>query len=295
LRSVYAQTHAFKDCLLVDNASSDGSVELVRRLFPDLKILVNAENLGFSRAANQGIAATSGDFILLLNPDVVLQSDYVDRLMRCAEAHPSAGSFGGKLLRMQGANLPPMIDSAGLVLLQNKRRPWDRGFGEADRGQLDRQEEVFGINGAAVCYRRSMLEDVKLDGDYFDTGFFIYFEDVDLAWRAQIRGWKSIYEPQAVAHHARGGLQGGKNPVVRIHAAKNRYLVYFKNESLFARRLLPNLAVELLRLGAYAVREPISLLGFFRFLGLIPKYLRIRKRIQTTARVHPEDLLRWYC
>ncbi|MBI5428822.1 MAG: glycosyltransferase family 2 protein [Nitrospinae bacterium] len=297
LGSVQCQTYENRDCLLIDNASTDGSAELVQNLFPWARVVRNRENLGFAQAANMGIALTGGEFVLLLNPDVFLESDYIEVLLRHAVKENPAGSFGGKLLRQKTGDGPdPEIDSAGLVLLNGKRRPWDRGEGETDRGQYDAAEYVMGINGAAVCYRRSMLEDVKMDGEYFDSDFFMYFEDVDLAWRSLLFGWKSLYVPQARGYHARGGARGRRNLKIRVHAARNRYLVFLKNEpfAVFTRYFFPALAVELARLAVYAVREPSSLLGFFKFVSVIPGFLRKRRRVQERTKISPEEFASWY-
>ncbi len=296
LESVRKQTWTDYESVLIDNASTDGSLAAAEKNFPDLKIIRNRENLGFARAANQGIEQSRGEFIFLLNPDVVLEPNYLERLMERALKNETLGALGGKLLRpVKDGITTPIIDSAGLTLLAQKRRPWDRGSDQPDAGQYDDAEDVMGINGAAVLYRRAMLEDVKLDGEYFDVGFFIYFEDVDLALRALLRGWKSFYVPRARARHARGGTGGSRPTSVKIHAVKNRYLVYLKNEpfAVFSKTWIRTLGVELMRLGAYAVREPLSLLGFLAFLRCLPTYLKKRKRIQEGAKIGAEEYLRW--
>ncbi len=297
LESVRQQTWTDYEIYLIDNASTDGSLDAAEKNFSDLKTARNPENLGFARAANQGIEQSQSEFVFLLNPDVVLEPDYLERLMKRALGDENIGALGGKLRRpVKDGITTSIIDSAGLTLLAKKRRPWDRGSDQPDAGQYDDAEEVVGINGAAVLYRRAMLEDVKLDGEYFDAGFFIYFEDVDLALRALLRGWKSLYVPQARARHARGGTGGLRPAGVKIHAAKNRYLVYLKNEpfAAFAKNCLRTLGVELMRLGAYALREPRSLLGFLAFLRSLPKYLKKRKRIQESAKIDAEEFMRWY-
>lgn len=297
LRSVRSQTYKNWRCLLIDNASTDGSPELGQKILPDLFITINQENRGFAYAANQGIAQSQGEFVLLLNPDVVLMNDYLEILVRYAVTENSVGSFGGKLLRLPTADKSAsLIDSAGLTILRNKRRPLDRGEGEADNGQYDKTEYVMGINGAAVLYRRTMLEEVKQEGEYFDSDFYIYYEDVDLAWRALLFGWKSLYIPQAYAYHARGGTQKTKRFAVRMHAAKNRYLVFLKNEPspVFICSLPLILIVEIFRLISYVFREPVSLLGFFCFLTVIPKFLKKRWKIQASAVIKPEEFYSWY-
>src|SRR5262249_58653681 len=113
------------------------------------------------------------------------------------------GSLSGKLLRGDPVEGPSVIDSAGHVLYRN-RTALNRGENEPDRGQFDEPAEVFGVCAAAALYRRAMLEDVRVGDDYFDSTFFAYLEDVDLDWRARLRGWKAWYAPAAVAIHERG-------------------------------------------------------------------------------------------
>ena len=188
LEALTNQTYPTLEITIVDNGSLDGSVEWLTQHHPHLHLLTFSENVGFSRAFNHAVNNTTEPFILSLNPDVVAQPACIAELVQTIGEDERIGIVTPKLLR---ADDPALIDSTGLFL-DRRRRPYDRGQMCADRGQYDHQREVFGACGAAALYRRAMLEDLAHDGEYFDEDFFAYYEDVDLAWRAQARGWRAV-------------------------------------------------------------------------------------------------------
>ena len=215
------------EIILVDNASGDGTVEYVRENFPEVTVVRNSENKGFSCANNQGIRIAQGEFILFLNADAFISPGFLNILIGKMENDPSIGLAGGKGYKEEGRKV---IDSTGIFLPSFKMGPYDRGEGEEDRGQFDRTEFVFGISGACALYRRACLEDIRLGEEYFDESYFAYYEDVDLAWRAKIREWKCLYEPRAIAYHRRRGKAIKDTPLFS-RAMANLYLTYLKNES----------------------------------------------------------------
>jgi GT2 family glycosyltransferase len=188
LLSVYGQTYSPLEVILIDNGSTDKSLDIVREDFPEVVLLKNQTNLGFSKAVNQGIEKAKGKFILLLNNDVTLQPEFVSVTVKAISSADDVGSVSGKLL-IPADGGADVIDSTGHLIFRN-RLAIDRGDGEKDLGQYDSAEEVFGACAAASLYRRAMLDDVAVNGEYFDLSFFAFLEDVDLNWRAQLRGWK---------------------------------------------------------------------------------------------------------
>jgi GT2 family glycosyltransferase len=246
LPSVLAQTLPPIEMVIIDNASSDDSpvvgrqaLEAAGRSVPcRVTWVMNRRNEGFSRAANQGIGATTGDWVLLLNPDVILAPAFLDEAWSALRARPEAGSLGGKVLRFDHRT----IDTTG-QFIRADGRVRERGYGEADRGQYEQSGEVFSVCGAVALYRRVMLEDVAVNGEYFDEDFFAFYEDADLGWRAQRRGWSCWYQPTAVAYHARGGTnrsgrhmwarwQMPRRPLqIQFHILLNRHLMLVKNLS----------------------------------------------------------------
>lgn len=286
LQSIRDQTLPADEVLVVDNASVDGSVasgkSAVERApgVAPIRWTLNPENVGFSRAANQGIAQTSGAWLLLLNPDVVLAADYVERMLTAVRDRPAIGLATGKILRFDHRT----IDTTG-QFLRASRRVYDRGYGEEDRGQYDRPGEVFSVCGAVALYRRAMLDAVAVDGEVFDEDFFAFYEDADLGWRAQRRGWTGWYEPEAVAYHARGatnpegeGLWGRwqmpRRPLkIQFHILVNRYLMIVKNERL----------AELLRHSPALLWAELQDWGYLvfvrpRLFGYLPEALGLLRR-----------------
>jgi GT2 family glycosyltransferase len=167
-----------------------------------------------------------------LNPDVEMEPQYVFCMAGDLEMRPTFGSAAGKLLLKPRSSLPHKIDSTGLFI-DRRRRQYLRGHAESDHGQYDQPGEVFGVDGAAPLYRREMLEDIKVDKQYFDESFFAHKEDVDLAWRARLLGWGCWYSPQAVAFHERSFKPGQRevvSPAVRLLGIRNRYFLLYENE-----------------------------------------------------------------
>ena len=293
-----SQDYRDLEVVIVDNASEDGTCALLRGVEAKWRVIYNDKNVGFAAGQNQAIRASRGNYVLCLNPDVMLSPNFVTQLMAMAgESCFDAGVFCGKLLRwdpatgagsataqttanepvLKGHGFQPcrqasptirplgpegefplglkpgslanfngtpegaplqdtpqefpvptqssekaspvsqdphktnIIDSTGIYFTPNMRH-LDRGAEEVDRGQYDRPQYVFGATGAAAFFRRSFIDDVSVEGEFFDEEFFAFREDADLAWRAQVMGWKCLYVPTAVAWHVRrrhaGASQG---------------------------------------------------------------------------------------
>jgi GT2 family glycosyltransferase len=285
------------ELIVVDNASADRSLEMVRERAPQAKIIANERNEGYCRAQNQAIGASRGEYYLALNPDVRLLPGFIERMVAALESRPACGSAAGKLWQRGQAD-PPLLDSAGLFL-DRCRHQYLRGRGEPDRGQYDVAEEVFGADGAAPLYRRSMLEDVRIEGQVFDEDFFAYMEDVDLAWRARLFGWACWYEPSACAFHDRTFQPGRRRrmPVgTRRMAVKNRYLTLLKNEGReeWRRDWWRILWYDARILGYILLLEQSS-------LGALPMLRREWSRVRAwrrdiwgRARVGSQERLRWF-
>ena len=268
-----------------------------------MRLWALAENLGFSCALNWGISHTEGDLLLSLNPDTIVRQDSVWEMVRAMEGRERRGERVGivapKLLQ---ASDPTILDSTGLFV-DRRRRPYDRGQGEPDRWQYDAQSYAFGACGAAALYRRAMLEDLKLGGQFFDEGFFAYYEDADLAWRAHLRGWRCIYAPHAVATHARGWAdtlrqtgRAAKEAAGPRLALRNRYLMTIKNDTLghFLADLPLILAAEMPRLAYAAVTRPTVLLGLSDLVRALPSALRKRRQIRGRRVVDDAVIRRWF-
>jgi len=293
LASVFAQSIEPSEVVVVDNASEDGTADLVASEFPRARLVINETNELFTGAQNRCIATTDGDYYLMLNSDVVLDSGFLEAAVAAMESDPATGSVSGRVLRGGGG----VIDTTGLFL-GHDRRPLERGYGEPDDGRYPEPGYVFGAGGACPLYRRSMLEDVRLkEGEYLDGSYGVFYEDLDLAWRANIRGWKAYYEPSAVAWHLRGASARTEKPAAgflgrfglaglpvkfRSRVLANRWLTIIKDDTPggFLGNL-PFIALYELKLWAYFVLfSPSALPGFFRLMaGGAGRAWRLRKKI----------------
>jgi GT2 family glycosyltransferase len=292
LASLIAQDVSGLEVVCIDNASGDGSDAAIESRFGDRVALIRLhENLGFAGGMNRGIDATSGEVVALVNLDVVLGPLY---LRLCAEAlagHDGLGGATGKLYRPGDAE-PRILDTTGHIVYRN-RRAVDRGEREPDSGQYDNDRTLFSVCGAAPVYRRKMLEDVALDGQYFDEEFFAYFEDFDLSWRAQLRGWRFVYVPEATGTHHRGGTGGKASTFVLACNHRNRWLVMLHNDhpaSFF--RHLGGIAYTEVRatLHMLSLRPAALVLAWAQLLRLLPSQLAKRRRIQASRSVSWEEL-----
>jgi GT2 family glycosyltransferase len=295
VRTVRAQTYQPIEFLAGDNGSTDGTRERLIELTVPGERAFSDRNLGFTGGHNALIARGRGDYYLSLNPDVELGPEYVAQLVAAMEADPGVGSATGKLLRRDA---PGVIDSTGIVMLPSMRH-LDRGAGEEDRGQYALNDEVFGASGAAAFYRRRMLDDVRVCGEWFDEDFFVYREDADLAWRAQLLGWRCRYVPAAVAWHGRLVTPERRDtlrPEVNRWSVRNRFLLRVKNQTAghALRFLLPALLRDAQVAGYVVLREHSSLPAFGDLIRLAPKMWRKRRAIMARRRASHSQMARWF-
>lgn len=285
LGSLAAQDHQALDVVVVDNASTDRSREVLAR--SGLEVVWNRENRGYAGGVNDGLRRTDAPAVLVCNPDVRLRSDHVRRLVARLATLPRCGAVQGKLVRPDGR-----LDSTGHVAFRN-RLFGNRGGGEPDRGQYERAGEVFGVSGACALYRRAMLDDVGGP----DETLFAFFEDVDLDWRARMRGWTAWYEPAAVAEHERGGAGPRRTGTVEELNFRNRLLVVAKNDDPVALLwALPGvLAATGLKALELLVRDPAALGRALAGLRLAGPVLGGRAAVHDHAPVPSAEVSRvWF-
>ena len=221
LRSLYDQTYRPLEIIVVDNASTDGSVDFVRQKFQDVNLIVNEKNLGFGGGNNIGIRASRGQYIMILNNDTRLDPKCVEELKRSIEKDKSYGACASKILL---ENEPDIIDGVGIVVC-----PDGLSFGRGrleKRDRYDEEEEIFFASDCACLYRREMLEDIGL----YDEDFFAYADETDMGWRAQLAGWKCIYSPKAIVYHLHSTSSGGRYSSFKAFLVeRNRIWVALKN------------------------------------------------------------------
>jgi len=337
LDSVLKQSYLNIEILVIDNASEDETLKQATRYkiqdtkFP-ISIIKNKENLGFSAGHNIGIRECKGEYVLCLNQDVVLDKDFVKNAVEAMKVDDKIAAVQGRLLRIMNLNELRMdtIDTTGLVIFKN-RRIIGRGQGEKDESQYKRGE-IFGVDGAAPLYRCSALEDVKLpifEGpvpqnirvnprldprksapyEYFDEDFFMYKEDVDLAWRMRLYGWRAVYEPEAIGYHMRGaGEKAVKTPIAivkgrrkiskfaKFYSFKNKRLMQIKNElsSLFFRHFCSIIINEMAAWGYVLFFETYTLKAIKSLIKEIPIARRKRKIIMARKKVGTREMKKWF-
>jgi len=241
LISVFKQSYLNIEVIVVDNNSSDGSYEFLRE-YNNIKIIRNSKNELFAKSLNKGIKVSKGEYILCLNNDVILKEDFLEMLMNNVDnSNEKIGIFTGRILSYDGK----FIDSCGQVLSKS-RRPIERGYGKENFNLYSKKEIIFGACGAACLLKTNMLDEISIYGEYFDEDFGMFFEDLDLNWRANSFGWKALYIPNAICFHRRGTttmhqvkIPFLKNlilpnipPELQVYFIRNRYLVLIKNELL---------------------------------------------------------------
>jgi GT2 family glycosyltransferase len=301
LNAALAQKGVNPAVVVVDNASTDGTAAILAEFGNRIHVIWNARNIGFAAAQNQGIQNSRAGWVLTLNPDLLMEQDFVRRLVDAGEQDCGAGAICGKLLSI-GRGFQPLperrIDSTGLFFTPTLRH-FDRGWHEPDDGAYDHAEYVFGACAAAALYRRQMIDDVSISGDFFDPDFFAYREDADVAWRAQLLGWRCIYTPEAVGWHVRSVVPGKRRaitPIINMHSVKNRFLMRIKNATpgLYRHCWLPMTARDLVVIAGCLFLEPSSLPAFWQVAKCWPAMMRRRSEIMRRRRVSDQALVRWF-
>lgn len=237
-RSLDDQTLPPHEVVLVDNASTDGSVEMVRRDFENVRVIATGSNAGFAVANNIGVEQTSGIYIALLNSDAFAHPRWLESLVSALEKNDRAAAAVGKIY-MSG--IPGVFDQAG-GMFNNVGNYWGRGHLERDDGQYDVDAEVPGVTACAMLLRRDALA----GGDLFDSDFFMYGEELDLTLRLRSEGWRIVYTPAAIAYHdGMGSLSARADARLfqQHHANANRLKVLARR---FPRPLLLRSAIPLL-------------------------------------------------
>lgn len=268
--------------IVVDNNSTDGSVELIEREFPDVALIKNKRNLGFAGGVNTGInyaIKLGAKYIALLNNDAIADKKWLEYLVGYLDTHSKVGIVASQIINSQNRLLDSTGESYttwGLPFPRGRDEPANTGYEEG---------LVFGASGGASLYRVSMLQEVGL----FDKDFFAYYEDVDLSFRAQLAGWEVAYEPKAVVHHEIGATSSQVKDFTVYHTLKNLPFLFWKNVPT---RLMPRMLLRF-KLAYFAIlfsaisrgQALAALKGLFHFLILLPKKLVQRWKIQRNRKV----------
>ena len=221
LSSLSEQTYKNFHILVVDNASSDGSIEYMEENYPDIELIKLQKNFGFSKAVNIGIQHSRTPYVILLNNDTTVDTRYVEEMVKAIEKSPKIFSVSSKMIQMYH---PELIDSAGdLYTLLG----WGvcRGCGRPV-SNYQKYDEIFTACAGAAIYRRSVFDEIG----YFDQNHFAYLEDIDIGYRARIYGYYNMYCPTALVYHVGSGTSGSKYNSFKVKlAARNNLYLNYKN------------------------------------------------------------------
>lgn len=315
LESLFAQTYPNLEIMILDNGADKvtaSALLLLSKNRPDVRVTFSQDNLGYAKAHNRTIASSRGEFVCLLNQDMVLAHGFIAAAVAAFDA-PEIGSIQGRLRWLSpDLILTNRIDSTGLSINRN-RRVVSLGQGSVDGAHNDTRRLVFGVDGACPMYRRVALDDVRLVIDsreeYLDEDFFMYKEDVDLAWRLLLRGWEARYEPTALAWHARGaGESAARTPMqilrhrrqipswVKRLSWRNQRLMQIKNEdrAMVVRDMHRLVARELAALAYLVVSNPRNVVAVADLFRLVPSARRKRRQVQRSRTVSRTVLERWF-
>jgi GT2 family glycosyltransferase len=244
LESVEGET----EVVVIDNGSTDGTVERVRTEFPNVRVVERGRNTGFASGAAEGVRQTTGDWILFLNDDAEIEHDAVAAMLTVAETHECVGSVAAKLLFADSDR----INSAGLSV-DRLGVGYDRHVGSPASAGETEPVEIFGASAGCALMRRAMLADIG----GIDETFFMYLEDLDVAWRARARHWRSLYVPHAVAHHHHSLTARHGSDFKYFHVGRNRVRALAKNASTshLVRYAVPMIVYDLAYIGFVALTD----------------------------------------
>lgn len=282
LDSLHRQGYAPLEILVADNASSDSSRDLLAAQYPDVMLVALPENRGFTGACNAGMIAARGEIVILLNNDTEADPGWIAAIVDTFARHPEAGLVASKMLLFDRRD---HFHTAG-DLFRVDGRLFNRGVWERDEGQYDQEEYVFSACGGSAAYRRAMLAEIGL----LDDDFFFSCEDMDLAWRAQLAGYRCVYQPAAVVYHRLAATGGGVT--ASYHDGRNMIWLLVKDYpgALWRKHGLKVLRAQL-GLAGQALRAWRGAAARARLRGMvaglvgIPRMMRKRRGIQRARRV----------
>lgn len=308
LKAVFAQERINCEIVVVDNGSNDGTLDYLEEQGNLITLIRIPFNSGFSHAHNTAIEATSNPYIVCLNPDVFLEHTYLSQLVRFLESNPEYGGAIGKILQCKNPGRDRWenyqtnrVDTMGLEI-ERSRHFVARRFELVDDDGEIAPMEVFGVDGMAPVYRRTMLEETSIKAEFFDEQFFAYCEDQDLSWRARLLGWRFACVPTSIAYHVRtwrpSNISARKtiSPLQKRNALRNHYWMVIKNDCISLALLHSPFILYrfILVVGFSVLFERNTLLAFIDIICGLPTILRKRREIMNRKTISRRQMLSWY-
>ncbi len=323
LESLRQQTYSDWELNILDNASSDNADKYLKEYYPNYRINKSKNNIGFAKGHNRLISWTKSEYILCLNQDTILTPDFLKNAIEFLDQHPEVGAISPKIykwdfnklninqtpepekaLKMLEIGKTNVIDSCGLKIFKN-HQVVDWGQGEKDNLKFQQKQEIFGVSGALPIYRRSVLEKIKINNEYFEEDFFSYKEDVDLSYRLQLAGYKIYFLPQVIAYHDRTtskhkSLFKGrqlKSEWIKQYSYKNHLWCILKNE------FTTNLIKYFFPIFWHELKKLIYIIFFERqtlrfFIKNIKEYKKMKNKknyiFKNIVKIKAKDLAKWY-
>lgn len=289
LEALAGQTRRADRVIVVDNASTDDSLEQATSCLDGVQLIRLNENVGFARANNLAAAAAAGfDALALLNPDAFPDARWLEALVGAAERHPAYGSFASQ---MRLAASPEILDGAGDAY-HVSGRAWRSGYGSPAATWPPHDTEVFAPCAAAALYRRSAFEDVQ----GFDERFFCYFEDVDLGFRLRLKGYPCLYVHDAKVDHVSSALTGRRSDFSTYHGERNMVWTFVKDMPgyLLWWYLPQHLALNLVALVFFVSRGQGGVVWRAKWdaVRALPAVIKQRREVQRSRRVGVDVLRR---
>ena len=342
------QTYNNLEVNIFDNGSTDQTKDIIRKWqmangkWQMINFIENKINLGMWGGQEKALEYSNGKYVVALSVDVLMAPDAIEKAVEVLEGDSQIGALQAKILQYDSkypalsprpgepvpsvppqAGPPPLLGSRAEYLLSNlvdtvgfqierSRRITNIGHGEEDKGQYDKEKEIFGVEGAAPIFRKEALLDSRVAGEIVDHDMFWYGDDIDLVWRMRLFGWKQIYSPKVIMYHDRSTTKGKsrewKDYLKRISERKNisslkkrldwrnKRLARLKNDywQNVLRDLPWILKREVQELGYIILLEPSVLLEIPKFLKLVPKMLKKRKEIMKKAKISPAEMQKWF-
>lgn len=310
LEAIKNQSYTDLEVIIFDNNSEDQTKQIVKKEFPQFRLVENPKNYYVGGGFNRCIALSKGTYIIALCVDVILEKNFVKNAVQRMELDQSIGALQSKTLIYDFKNqkLTDTIDTTGFEIFRS-RRIINRGHGAKDIKQFEKPETIFSYEGASGFFRKSALEEAKINGQIFDEDFVWYADDVDLGWRMGLMGWKNFYDPSVIAWHDRSTTQrlsSGYGDFIRsrkiLPAEKKRWdyanqrMAMIKNDiaAQFISDLLFFIFREAKLLAYFLLFERSTLLGIEDIAKLLPKMLAKRKIIMSKKKISDKEIKNWF-
>lgn len=310
LNAINEQTYPDLEVIIFDNNSGDKTPIIVKTEFPQFRLIENSKNYYVGGSFNKCIESDRGEFILALCVDVILEKDFIKNAVRRMESDATIGALQSKTLIYDFKNqkLTDTIDTVGFEIFRS-RRIVNRGHGLKDIGQFEKPEKIFSYEGACGFFRKSALDDAKINGQIFDEDFVWYADDIDLGWRLNLLGWKNFYDPALVAWHDRSTTQRLSNGYKDFIRSRKSLPPEKKRWDYINQRfamIKNDIAVQFLKDSFFFIIREIKLLIYFLFferstlpglLDLIKLSLKMiakRKIIMLKKKITDKEIKNWF-